>query len=158
MTDPNTQALLPLPEYVAIPIPGLPSVKIIKVIRSFSEPPISEDENLILRLHAEVERLRAYAQAAVLAERDSGWISIEERLPEKFIEVLIAFKTCHLAATGQYTGDIRDSADGWSYPSENGGNGDDWTVTHWRPLPEAPAAIRARSEETITSASPAEPL
>lgn len=70
-----------------------------------------------------------------------SWVSVEERLPEKFTEVLIAFKDCTLPATGQYTGNLRDSPEGWCYPAENHGDGFDWTVTHWMPLPLTPKEI-----------------
>lgn len=66
------------------------------------------------------------------------WVSVTERLPAKYVEVLIAFRGSSLASTGQYTGLKRDPG-GWSYPSENGGDATDWTVTHWSPLPDVPA-------------------
>ena len=69
------------------------------------------------------------------------WINVKDRLPEKNVEVLIAFAgQCALAATGQYTGYSRD-VEGWSYPAENFGgayDGTDPVVTHWMPLPEVP--------------------
>ncbi len=74
-----------------------------------------------------------------------GWISVEERLPPKNTEVLIAFKAVTIPATGQYTGSPHDR-DGWCYPAENsptfqGDDPDDWTVTHWMPLPDTPFEI-----------------
>jgi hypothetical protein len=77
--------------------------------------------------------------------RDAArWVSVDERLPEKFTEVLIAFAgQIAIAATGQYTASVHDKH-GWSYPSENNGTCDDGSdpiVTHWMPLPDAPAAM-----------------
>lgn len=67
------------------------------------------------------------------------WIPVSERLPEKFVEVIVAFKETSLPSTGQYTASEHDH-DGWCFPSENR----DWstlewpTVTHWMPLPDHP--------------------
>lgn len=72
----------------------------------------------------------------------SWWTPVHLGLPQKFTEVMIAYAGSALPSTGQYTGNLRDSADGWSYPSENSGDDTDWTVTHWRPLPEHPEAYR----------------
>jgi len=72
-----------------------------------------------------------------------AWISVEDRLPEKFTEVLVAFQDITLPSTGQYTGNHRDGPDGWCYPAENSGTANDGgepVVTHWMPLPAAPAA------------------
>ena len=70
------------------------------------------------------------------------WIPVSLQMPEQFTEVLICFRGAALPATGQFTGNLRDSPDGWSYPSENGGDDTDWTVTHWMPLPKHPEAER----------------
>jgi len=68
------------------------------------------------------------------------WISVNERLPEKNIEVFIAFAgQCALASTGQYTGNRHDAA-GWCYPAENAGCPweSDPVVTHWMPMFDVP--------------------
>lgn len=77
--------------------------------------------------------------AAPLQQPQEGWVSVDERLPEKFVEVLVAFADSSLPSTGQYTANPNDH-DGWCYPKENC----DWmdgswpTVTHWMPLPDHP--------------------
>lgn len=72
-----------------------------------------------------------------------GWISVRDRLPPKFEEVLVAFEGISLASTGQYTDNARDKH-GWCYPAENYGtcdDGSDPVVTHWMPLPTAPGFV-----------------
>jgi hypothetical protein len=96
-----------------------------------------------------VDALVSLAEASTPAREAGavgGWISVDESLPTKFEEVLISFKGSTLAATGQYTGNKRDSEDGWCYPSENSGDETDWTVTHWQPLPPAPLYTQEKAE------------
>jgi len=88
---------------------------------------------------AESEIIRRLA--AEKAKAEPVWISVEDRLPEKFTEVLIAFEESTLPATGQYTGHASDP-DGWSYPWENHGDRFEcWTVTHWMELPATPKEL-----------------
>lgn len=91
------------------------------------------------------------AQPAPSAQGDAQWISVKDRLPQKFTEVLVCFAGHPIPSTGQYTGNQRDM-NGWCYPVENNGTNDDGTdptVTHWMPLPEPPsdAAIEAKKGE-----------
>ena len=76
-------------------------------------------------------------------QRDPQWVPVAERLPEKFTEVLVAFAgQMSIASTGQYTSSPHDK-NGWCYPAENNGicdDGSDPVVTHWMPLPDAPAS------------------
>lgn len=65
------------------------------------------------------------------------WVSVEERKPDKFVEVLIAFRDTPLPATGQYTASEHDTW-GWSFPAENDPE-DTGPITHWMELPEHPA-------------------
>lgn len=71
------------------------------------------------------------------------WVPVADRLPPKFVEVLVAFSSqTSLASTGQYTDSPHDKH-GWCYPSENNGSCDDGSdpaVTHWMPLPDPPQA------------------
>ena len=80
--------------------------------------------------------------AELEAQRVPQWISVTERLPEKFVEVLVCFDgQSTLCATGQYTDNHRHDVAGWCYPAENRGctdSGDDPVVTHWMPLPPPP--------------------
>ena len=74
------------------------------------------------------------------------WISVKDQLPEKFVEVLVAFDGLSIASTGQYTASPLDVG-GWCYPHENRGACDDGTdpvVTHWMPLPEVPTIDAAK--------------
>ena len=83
------------------------------------------------------------AAAASSGKPADGWVSVAERLPEKFAEVLIAFAgQSAIASTGQYTGSPHDK-NGWCYPAEDNGicdDGSDPAVTHWMPLPDVPQA------------------
>lgn len=76
-------------------------------------------------------------------QREPQWVPVAERLPEKFTEVLVAFAgQMSIASTGQYTNSPHDK-NGWCYPAENNGicdDGSDPVVTHWMPLPDAPAS------------------
>lgn len=84
------------------------------------------------------EQLERFAM--LVAQR--VWISVDDRLPEKNTEVLVAFAgQMSIASTGQYTSSPHDVS-GWCYPHENRGTNDDGSdpiVTHWQPLPEVPA-------------------
>lgn len=83
----------------------------------------------------------AIIRAALSEAKAGGWVSVDDRLPEQYVEVLVAFDGITLPSTGQYTGNARD-VNGWSYPSENFGSTDKGTdpiVTHWQPLPAPPA-------------------
>ena len=90
--------------------------------------------------------------AELEAQRVPQWISVDDRLPEKFIEVLICFAgQSTLCATGQYTDNHRHDVAGWCYPAENRGctdSGDDPVVTHWMPLP-LPPGERAHGIEEV---------
>lgn len=68
----------------------------------------------------------------------SAWISVQERLPAKDVEVLIAFEGHDTLATGHYTG-LAHHYEGWNYPFENV-MADCGAVTHWQPLPPHPSA------------------
>ena len=96
------------------------------------------------RLHKRIAELEA--------QRVPQWISVDDRLPEKFIEVLICFAgQSTLCATGQYTDNHRHDVAGWCYPAENRGctdSGDDPVVTHWMPLP-LPPVERAHGIEEV---------
>ena len=81
-----------------------------------------------------------------VASVSAGWISVDERLPEKNTEVLICFAELAIPSTGRYTASALDH-EGWCYPQENNlwpGEHPDFedggppTVTHWMPLPAAP--------------------
>lgn len=66
-----------------------------------------------------------------------GWIRVDERNPEKNVEVLIAFRDTPLPATGQYTASPHDTW-GWSFPAENDPD-DTGPIIAWQPLPEHPS-------------------
>lgn len=64
------------------------------------------------------------------------WVSVEESLPVKNTEVLIAFRDSTLPATGQYTAS-KHNTDGWCFPGENDPE-EVGPITHWMPLPDPP--------------------
>lgn len=96
------------------------------------------------------EQMHAYARtyAADLERRlqEAGrWISVEERMPPKNEEVLIAFRDVPLPATGQYTASPHDTW-GWCFPRENDPE-ETGPITHWQPLPPPPSAAAAAGKE-----------
>jgi len=88
----------------------------------------------------------AEGRSAERSEMFAGknWISVSQSLPEKNVEVLVMLSAGSIPSTGQYTGNPHDQDPaGWCYPGENCGTCDDGSnpvVTHWMPLPPAPAA------------------
>ena len=89
-----------------------------------------------------------YLGAAPPTAQAEGWVSVDERLPAKYTEVLICFAESPLPSTGQYTGHAADPA-GWCYPNESNllpgeseklPDGGAPTVTHWMPLPPPPTS------------------
>lgn len=111
-------------------------------------PVVTVDTGLYYQPQDAVPLARAILDrlAAPLQQPQEGWVSVDERLPEKFVEVLVAFADRSLPSTGQYTANPNDH-DGWCYPKENCDWADgSWpTVTHWRPLPDHPHEERFKS-------------
>jgi len=85
-----------------------------------------------------LENTIAALSASKQEGKAEGWISVDDRLPTQNVEVLIAFRDSSLPATGQYTASRRDMW-GWCFPSENDPD-ETGPITHWMPLPPAPAA------------------
>ena len=71
MTQTNAQRLAD-DEFVAIPFPGKDFARIIMVKSSGSEPPLTNDEKLLLALHTENAQLRAELEAV---RRDARIVS-----------------------------------------------------------------------------------
>lgn len=69
------------------------------------------------------------------------WVRVEDRMPEKNVEVLIAFRDTPLPATGQYTASPHDTW-GWCFPKENDPE-ETGPVIAWMPLPEHPSEVAA---------------
>lgn len=97
-----------------------------------------------------VIRAALAAQAAPAGAQD-GWIDVNDRKPEKNVEVLLAFRDTPLLATGQYTASDQDTW-GWCFPKENDPD-ECGPVTHWQPLPEHPTPkpgwhLAARQQES----------
>ena len=86
--------------------------------------------------------LAAQQSNQTTAVGDGQWVPVSERLPDRNVEVLVAFGGISIPATGQYTGSSKDrDPNGWCYPAENNGtcdDGSDPVVTHWMPLPDPP--------------------
>ena len=104
---------------------------------------------------------RAECADAAQATPVAGWISVDDSLPPKFTEVLVAFAGQNtLASTGQWTDNHKHDVRGWCYPAENRGctdGGDDPVVTHWMPLPDVPLTPRCH-KPAAPPAPAAQPL
>jgi hypothetical protein len=72
--------------------------------------------------------------AAYKQGQQDRWISVEERLPEPNIEVLVAFADDTVAGTSQWCRVKSPDIMGWLGPAENKGK----VITHWMPLPPNP--------------------
>lgn len=80
-------------------------------------------------------------------EKNNGWISVDERLPEFGVAVLaghFAGKTFHFHYYERF-----DDADGWLWARYSGDLfsepqiDDDYSyITHWQPLPPAPEQVK----------------
>ncbi len=71
----------------------------------------------------------------------STWISVDERLPEQYANVLVASGgsvECGYRITGLITKATHWYADSGRTQLEN--------VTHWMPLPEPPEVVRAEGK------------
>lgn len=82
--------------------------------------------------HLEAGIDRCYELAKQVESAQPKWISVEEKLPEESVEVLMLFK--HNMAAGWYggEGDWYSNTDDGFYASCDG------EPTHWMPLPEPP--------------------
>lgn len=70
-----------------------------------------------------------------------GWISVKDRLPEKYIDVLVLVQYPKVNGyTGHYVVIAWKSTDDDSWDSDNNNfnNDPEGVVTHWMPLPEKP--------------------
>ena len=111
--------------------------------------PVDESETPTEIADAVLALLAAHGPAA----QAEGWISVDERLPEKNTEVLICFAELSIPSTGRYTASALDH-EGWCYPQENHlwpgerpdfEDGGSPTVTHWMKLPAAPSPADGES-------------
>jgi hypothetical protein len=101
--------------------------------------------------------LKTFTKAARWAERElrastaaapspvpAGWIRVDDKLPEFNTEVLVVFAGPILPATGQLSRIYgKPGETEWLVPKENSGFGEDYTVTHWMPLPLHPREVAA---------------
>ena len=92
----------------------------------------------------------AYAPAlAAWNRRPDDWVSVEERLPELGVVVLIAVAGERGPLLGEWTGTMHDGRPNWrvvpSYSPYYLCN----YATHWRPLPELPDLPDERQGENV---------
>lgn len=73
-------------------------------------------------------------QPTVEAEPDKGWISVDDRLPEKEQKVLVFYKA--LGEENRIHNDVM--AINWRTNKGDFMQVAGYKVTHWRPLPEPP--------------------
>jgi len=88
-----------------------------------------------------------YTQVGLMKEHSQGeyvkysdlpqWVSVEERLPERDIEVLVILKGCSTGKIIQRTANIVN-ADDHNWESDGYEIANCWDVTHWQPLPNPP--------------------
>ena len=93
-------------------------------------------EKLIaLNYHTGAENMNeACVRAVDYAPTIGGWISVKERMPEDYVNVLIAMTDVagtFVAVAWRENNGWNDGEGGW--PDEN--------VTHWMPLPEPPEEV-----------------
>lgn len=78
------------------------------------------------------------------SERETGWVSVKDRLPEQEENVLICEHKFGVRYPGIYIGYI-DHLNKWMFFGEDGEkaywihNPDYYTITHWMPLPSPPS-------------------
>ena len=92
--------------------------------------------------------IRAYALAALAGrEQDAAWIGVEERMPEPYEDVLVWPYPSDYCLTAQWW----KQKGKWQYGDYITGYGHEWVeargITHWMPLPSAPAAIAGEKKE-----------
>lgn len=71
----------------------------------------------------------------------NGWISAKDRLPEKYLDVLVLVQYPKVNGyTGHYVVIAWKSTDddSWDSDNDNFNNDPEGVVTHWMPLPEPP--------------------
>lgn len=70
----------------------------------------------------------------------SGWISVVDRVPDKYLDVLVYVQCPDNSAFVPYTAIAWKSTNDGSWDSDNQDLNDDpdGIVTHWMPLPDAP--------------------
>ena len=76
------------------------------------------------------------AQAAMQAAEPAGWISVDERLPKPWDEVMVWPYPSAYCITAAYS-----KVKGWIYTVlETGHGGEDYAcnVSHWMPVPDGP--------------------
>lgn len=105
---------------------------------------LDTDEARKLALRHMKDLLEAWLQRqiAMMAETEyltSGWVSVEERLPEVGVRVL----TVEVGAEGEkrISAGHWEDGEGIGWVTDVTGESMVWpTITHWRPLPPPPAA------------------
>lgn len=70
----------------------------------------------------------------------NGWVSVKDRLPEKYIDVLVLVQ---YPKVNGYTGHYmviawKSDDDSWKSDNNNFNNDPEGVVTHWMPMPELP--------------------
>lgn len=89
----------------------------------------------ILALIADLEAMR----------KDAGWISVNERLPSKYTEVMVWPHPSDYCLTAELYGESASGNPVWKYGEYTNGWGHEnieitRPVTHWMPLPQPPKA------------------
>jgi hypothetical protein len=83
--------------------------------------------------HCHTEHSNDCYECGALTARESGWISVKDRLPDKKIEVIVATRFNDVFTTTFTGGHFDDCVDGY--------------VTHWQTLPEPPGTGRSKWTE-----------
>lgn len=93
--------------------------------------------------HNEYEPLSSRVEAELTeGERGIGWISVQERLPDLDVEVLISFvnptgstPSIPRTSTGTWCKDFTNEPH-WVDPANTANSYDHLLITHWQPLPD----------------------
>lgn len=104
-------------------------------------------------LQEELMDAAVYVQRSMVeieaARKDAEWISVDDRLPERYTEVMVWPHPSEQVMTAQFGLTHKESAPEWHYSEYISGFGWEEQIcnpTHWKPLPAPPAIEQAKGK------------